>query len=120
MDGYPTDGAQAFTLLDMPELTNPEAPLVAHPLHGEPFAWNLFDTDVFPTLMVLSRTGINLWSVAAPADATTPDRAGAAGRRGHRCCARYGTPERRRRDRHVRVGARAPALRSRGCSRIAP
>jgi hypothetical protein len=76
--GYPPEGHQGFTFLDVPEVTNPETAVVAHPLHGEPFEWNLFDSGVIPTLYVFRKIGDTgrdavdyLWQITAPTDATS-------------------------------------------------
>jgi hypothetical protein len=72
--GYPTEGAQTFVLLDLPEMTDPVDPAVTHPLHT-PFAWELFDAGVTPTLYVRSSRVVvadtNLWWITATTDATT-------------------------------------------------
>jgi hypothetical protein len=74
-DGYPTAGLQTFAFLDLPVVTNPASAVVAHPLHGEAFEWELFDTGVTPTLQIhkvgegMPDTGV--WWITAATDATT-------------------------------------------------
>jgi hypothetical protein len=75
VDGFPVEGAQAFTLLDGPDITNPSSLTTPHPLHGEPFAWELIDTGVTPTLYIRSPSAAVaetiLWWITAQTDATT-------------------------------------------------
>jgi hypothetical protein len=75
LPGYPAEGHQDITFTDIPVVTNPETAVISHPLHGEPFEWELFESGVTPTLYVLGPAATMqdkfLWRITAPTDATS-------------------------------------------------
>jgi hypothetical protein len=72
LEGVPADGVQAFTLLDVPQVTTPESPITSHPLLS-PIEWELFDTGVTPTIYIRdpAREFRDVWWITAQSNATT-------------------------------------------------
>jgi len=65
VEGYPTDGPQDVTFVDLPSLVTP----TSAPLH-EPIEWEVFDSDVYVRLRIV-RNGKEVWNVTTATDATT-------------------------------------------------
>lgn len=67
--GYPTGAPLDTPLYDLPRWISPGDSLTPYPLH-DPIEWELFD-DWQVVLLSISRSGIDIWNVRAPANATT-------------------------------------------------
>jgi len=67
--GYPQGGMLDPPLYDVPRWVTPSDPQTEHPMH-DPMAWDLFD-DWTVALLIISRSGIDIWRVNAGSGATS-------------------------------------------------